>query len=598
MRFFIIIIFLSTSAIAQNLIINGGFESLTEPIGFYDCNSSLAGGGGQMTDARCHPFFLGKVPNWDCYSYSPEIVAASDYPGLTGGSGALGYYSAGVNPFYEGVFQKRDLLLVNGNFIREKIFKSGKTYVVSLKFMFTNGSLGAINPSIKLMAGTFFSDRNINITATPLNDLNNPFNDVIGVTSNTLAVNQWHYYTVFYSPTGDKEGIAIVPIGGSGTNSKIIFDDVSVIESCCIANRAYTNIVNPPSLNVQDYIICNSNVTFNSNSNTNLSAKNGVTLTNNTTIDGVNFFIAQAEDCLAKPVQMFPSIVQIGCDYKFKIDACYGSGLYEFYFNEVLDSDGELIIPVGNATITSMNFKVKDKVAQTIVTQSINVPVKRYSGNITVQALPNVITPNNDGINDYFRVKDNDKTAFAYNANKYSIQIWDRWGGLWHEEIDKTPGINGFSDTEVFWDGRKRKGTNIGACFSDGGTAYYLLTFKNCEGVNDKTYNGSITVIGCTKGLSKTGNLDDNSLVFENQQTKISPNPVNTILNIGVFSDNVNITIMDMLGKEQKLDCTLLEKYNGYSTFGLDCSQLTNGIYFCNINKGEAIETIKFSVIK
>lgn len=571
--FFILLMLISLKSFSQNLVKNPGFEDLTRPAIDFSCNSTYP--------SYCDPFFRGQVLNWYSFVRTSNITNKIRFPQISGEAAALCITAGagGIISFQEGIYQNG----IN--------FKKGKTYNITFKYL-----IDFMKSSVKLIAAN-----NLTNTDGTVNNSNTDI-ETIGITPYSSPLNTLLTYTILYTPTKDYNQVALFSTYdlniSTAVSSGIMFDDIVITETCCISDKTYTNVVNPPSLNVQDYVLCNSNVTFNSNSNTNLSAKNGVTLTNNTTIDGVNSFIAQAEDCLAKPVQMFPSIVQIGCDYKFKIDACYGSGLYEFYFNEVLDSDGELIIPVGNVSITSMNFKIKDKLTQTIVTQSINVPVKRYSGNITVQALPNVITPNNDGINDYFRVNDNDKTTFAYNANKYSIQIWDRWGGLWHEEKDKMAGANGFSDTEVFWDGRKRIGTNIGACFSDGGTAYYLLTFKNCEGVNDKTYNGSITVIGCTKGLSKTGNLDDNSLVFENQQTKISPNPVNTILNIGVFSDNINITIMDMLGKEQKLDCTLLEKYNGYSTFGLDCSQLTNGIYFCNINKGEAIETIKFSVIK
>ncbi|MCX6185610.1 MAG: hypothetical protein NTU43_01260 [Bacteroidetes bacterium] len=295
MKLFYILILISINANAQNLILNGDFESLTEQLSFYNCN------GGDPSTSQCSPFYHGKVPNWNSYSFTPEIVTSTAYPGISGNTGVYCIFDNTLPPiFYEGIFQQRDGVIPvgDGTFTREKIFKYGKSYLVRFRFKFINGSFGITNPSIKIMAGTFKKDRNLP-GSTALNNLNDPNNETIGITSNSLAPNQWNTYTTFYTPTADKDGIAIVPIGlvgNSTTNAFIIFDDVSVTESCCSLSKEYINIVNPASANVQDFIRCSSNVTFNNLSYTDFRAKNEIVLANNTTISGVSTFVASSED--------------------------------------------------------------------------------------------------------------------------------------------------------------------------------------------------------------------------------------------------------------------------------------------------------------
>ncbi|MCK9498759.1 MAG: gliding motility-associated C-terminal domain-containing protein, partial [Bacteroidales bacterium] len=71
--------------------------------------------------------------------------------------------------------------------------------------------------------------------------------------------------------------------------------------------------------------------------------------------------------------------------------------------------------------------------------------------------LPNVFTPNNDGINDFFRPLEP-----YYFVEKIDIQIYNRWGQLMYETED--PDIN--------WDGRNFKN---GKLVSDG------VYFYNCD---------------------------------------------------------------------------------------------------------------------
>ncbi len=613
----ILFIFLFISKLyAQNIIKNGGFESLVEPLLFYDCNYSINNipGGGLAGDARCFPFWHEKVPNWKNYSFSPEIVTSIAYPGITGNAATFAFItttSNGTSTFYEAIFQQNDSYLKNGIPTIEPIFKNGKSYIVSFKFKFINGSLGFVNPSIKLIAGLFNEDRNLPGTS-PKNNINNLNNDLIGITPNTLAENQWHYFKTYYTPTSNKEGFAILPVGlgGGVTSATLIYDDIIITETCCIPNVVYNNVTNPPSANVQDYIRCNSDVTFTNSSNTYLAAKNEILLQNNTFITDVASFVATAEDCLAKPVELYTQIVQAKCKFKVFLSACYGSGQYEFYFGEELSENKVKDYSLVNAG-SSITVKVKDLVSGLIVSKVITLPTNdstlnpnptKYKGAFTFN-IGNVFTPNGDGINDVFRVIDSSKARFAYNAYAYKFWVWNRWGNNLLELEKEIPDddINGFNDQEIFWNGRKWQ--NEGDMVNNG-TYYYLLQFNNCT--EAQIENDTIKGIRGTITLIKRNNFTEQTSIKEeinnnNFKSEIFPNPANGSIKLKLFvNDNNNpfLKITDIMGKEQLVKYTLIENKNGVIVYEIDCSQLNNGIYFCTIFKNNTTETIKFSIVK
>ena len=80
--------------------------------------------------------------------------------------------------------------------------------------------------------------------------------------------------------------------------------------------------------------------------------------------------------------------------------------------------------------------------------------------------IPNVFTPNNDGINDFFEIKNLPENA--------STQIFNRWG------------IKVFETTksDIFWDGRTTSGIE-----SVDGTYFYIITTE------EKTYKGFLQLI-------------------------------------------------------------------------------------------------------
>jgi gliding motility-associated-like protein len=56
----------------------------------------------------------------------------------------------------------------------------------------------------------------------------------------------------------------------------------------------------------------------------------------------------------------------------------------------------------------------------------------------TVYGIPNVFTPNNDGLNDVFQVIINGE-----NLEVLSIEVWSRWGQLVHRELNGNDGWDG-----------------------------------------------------------------------------------------------------------------------------------------------------------
>ena len=85
--------------------------------------------------------------------------------------------------------------------------------------------------------------------------------------------------------------------------------------------------------------------------------------------------------------------------------------------------------------------------------------------------IPNVFSPNGDGINDVFFVK-------AAMLRRINAEIFDRWGQLVYE-VNSTTG-------NIEWDGTNQKGKPVAA-----GT-YYLALFA--EGYDGRTYDSRTTI--------------------------------------------------------------------------------------------------------
>jgi len=584
--FFIFILTNYNLIFGQNLIQNYSFESLVGHYSNFTCPDP------QQNPANCNPFYFNLVNNWKNLRESPEIKYGEHFTGDYCAKLVANVNSLNQHTFVEGIFQNLTL-------------SANKIYNFTIKYKSVN--FGICNFTL---SNNFIHNNPNNILGYQILPANTQY---LGFTiPNSFDVNwQTVSFTIRPDINYSQIGFSSEFAGSSYPNTGTVFiDDIIITESCCVPNLVYDNVTNPPSANVQDYIRSNSDVTFNNNSYTYFAAKNEILLQNNTLITDVASFVATAEDCLAKPVELYTQIEQAKCKYKVFLSACYGSGQYEFYFGEVVSENKVKDYSLENAGST-ITVKVKDLVSGTIITQVITLPVNndtlnpnptKYIGDFTFNA-GNVFTPNGDGINDEFSIIDGGKTRFAYNAFEYKIQIWNRWGNVVFEDEDNIAedDINGFSDNKISWNG---KVYNTGPMVSDG-TYFYLLQFKNCDhAVNPKDYRGSVTLFGGggSAFTEQTSIIQDNNIITNSDfKSEIYPNPSKGNITLKLFSknsNNTNLKITDILGKEQIIEFNLVENKNGFLQYEINCSQLTNGIYFCTIFKNNLTETIKFSIIK
>lgn len=143
-----------------------------------------------------------------------------------------------------------------------------------------------------------------------------------------------------------------------------------------------------------------------------------------------------------------------------------GASIYSWYINDVWYSKDSIIslelfedtkiMVVGYYDTLLFEIKV------------IDCPID-CSG---IPIIPNVFTPNNDGINDLFYPKE-------LNKGCYSITILNRWGNVIFESDEML----------VNWGGKTQNGLPV----SDGVYFYIIKTYDNLA--NEKTYYGHVSVI-------------------------------------------------------------------------------------------------------
>lgn len=131
---------------------------------------------------------------------------------------------------------------------------------------------------------------------------------------------------------------------------------------------------------------------------------------------------------------------------------------------------------------SSLRFKADSVGTYTFIQRMDNCKISFDTVRVTVVTdcnttlqIPNVFTPNEDGLNDtwYFEIK---------NASNVRYSIYNRWGNL-IKDSDLT------AHTFVQWDGRTTAGESCSA-----GVYYYILSYTDSKGEAQKK-NGYITLI-------------------------------------------------------------------------------------------------------
>lgn len=180
-------------------------------------------------------------------------------------------------------------------------------------------------------------------------------------------------------------------------------------------------------------------------------------------------------------------------------------------------------------------------------------------GNIDVPFIPNVFTPNGDGVNDNYCIN-------VTGANQYHIQIFDRWGVLRYDYLDFI-----YNSFVCMWDGRCNQ--NYPNCSSSGilpnDTYFYIITLYNCS--NSVEYAGALNIFGVRSYMPIDSISKENSLVL------IIPNPNNGSFQVRIENNKKiqEYVIFDIRGAK------IIEKKNvGLSLIDIDISEYTKGIYY------------------
>jgi gliding motility-associated-like protein len=89
--------------------------------------------------------------------------------------------------------------------------------------------------------------------------------------------------------------------------------------------------------------------------------------------------------------------------------------------------------------------------------------------------IPNVFTPNGDGLNDYFEIR-----GISWKCDEFHIKIYNRWGTDFFESYDP----------RICWNGKNEKGIDASE-----GVYFYLLHIKKHATGKEYNLHGTIELI-------------------------------------------------------------------------------------------------------
>ena len=244
-----------------------------------------------------------------------------------------------------------------------------------------------------------------------------------------------------------------------------------------------------------------------------------------------------------------------------------------------IKSGATVTYEAGQSIILSPGFIAETGSNFTAKTKEFNCVPGCYP--ISIDLLPNVFTPNGDGINDQLCYPVN-------NATSYEFEAYNRWGSKVFSSSGSVIG-----NQVCVWDG-------AGAC---AGCWYaVIITFRNeCD---EKSEAYGVTTFGNTKStLKATTNTDSkNELLLnitnENVSQKLDfaiyPNP-----NSGVFSIDIKTDALTTYSLEI-INSTGLSIYRinqlKETKVNISKSSLKSGVYFIRVNNGESVVTKKMIV--
>jgi gliding motility-associated-like protein len=247
-----------------------------------------------------------------------------------------------------------------------------------------------------------------------------------------------------------------------------------------------------------------------------------------------------------------------------------GSGNYTYGWSAT-PSSGAIIedvpsITVTPNTVTTFRCIVFDlNTGQASLSQTSVVP--DLTGNFDV-FIPNVFTPNGDGINDIWEIRDADVGFGPLNAYRYELTIVDRNGiTVFSESQTITSGATGLQGGDITWDGI-RNGSLL-----PNGVYYYSLRLINCN--RNTNFQGNVTILG------------GSSLIASDEIVSIYPNPSNEFIKISINNkDDVESSVVkaDVSPYEviihDKFGNSILSETIRNQNERIDISRLASDIYY------------------
>lgn len=165
-------------------------------------------------------------------------------------------------------------------------------------------------------------------------------------------------------------------------------------------------------------------------------------------------------------------------------DTCHNDVMaYKLYYSPILDGEFTVIASISSLSAEFIHYPDLGMAGCYYVTAVDSFANESVISNklcideCTYYELPNVFTPNGDGINDYFRPIDP-----YYFVEKINIQIFNRWGLLMYET----------EDPDIMWNGTNYKN---GKTVSDGVYYYICDVYENrITGIEVRHLTGFIHV--------------------------------------------------------------------------------------------------------
>ncbi len=262
------------------------------------------------------------------------------------------------------------------------------------------------------------------------------------------------------------------------------------------------------------------------------------------------------------------------CSHLLCATVCGSSTNYTLTWSDGLGSAQQ--IEVSPAVPTTYTVTVRDNNTGKTASQSYTVVPDYFKGAISHGDVPNVFTPNGDGINDYWYVPDGGKTSYAYNAYRYELTIVDRWGRPAFYSDSETTVAPGFSEGDIQWDGYR----NDGARVPSGTVLYWGVKFYNCDGIRE--INGWVQPLYGSSSRISYEKDDLENILINDDLFDAFPNPASTstIIEYSIAKKGaVKLSVRDLTGKEVKTIVKENAHEKGIFSTSLNIAELKRNLY-------------------